>query len=240
MVGIDFLLTFRTCSGNIELHNIQYPYLHIRISIYMSSRRTILLKDLGEKDKKIFMSILPVISSKLNQEWAVVSSGEADITVVDADKKDGRVIATECELLGKVVIRISQNTKRSNTGVWLRKPIRSVGILNCVIKLDDTHYFTKKNAKLHRWPKKEIIQSCLGSSRLCAIFMRKALSVERASELSGISYSKVLEFVSSCIETNCMDLIPVDSSSFLEHKKNKNYLNSNLFSKLRLKIYGRK
>lgn len=189
----------------------------------------IILSNVRRSDESIFRGVLPSLSSATNLDWRIISEGAADVVITDADTSQGRLSAERAESLGVHTIRIASKVDSDQQQLWLKKPIRPAEVLRLLGELKLTQF-----AMLHKWPGKDVIRSCLGSSRLCAVFFRRNVSIEAACETSRLPRDQVLLFIDKCIDTHCMKI----SNSECEPNPN-NTKNTSLFSRLRRKLYSR-
>lgn len=199
----------------------------------MAIVRTIILKEVRQSDQVIFSNVLPVLSSRTNLQWEIVSDDFGDVAIVDSDTMLGRLVADGFEKKGIKTIRIATKVDDVNSGAWLRKPIRPADVIKHLASLKLTHVAT-----LVRWPGKDVIQACLGSSRLCSIFFRRSISIEKATEISRLPRDQVLLFIEKCIESNCMKISNEKDGSYPGGSM-PGTKNTSLFSRLRRKLYSR-
>lgn len=212
--------------------------------------RTIILYQLSQADVTVFNSLLPILSSKSGQHWKTANRGEGDITIVDADTAVGETQARKLEAQGKSVIRMKvRNDANGKDQYCLQKPLRSADILACINLIGET--FTARSVKsseakqpkaryqLRRWPNKEIIRACPGSSRLLAILMRQSLTIAEAAKLANMSAVDVSHFIRKCQQHRFIEMTSAakpPANSPVDRQPTKH---AKLFFKLRNKLMSR-
>lgn len=223
----------------------------------MGANRTILLDGLRKSDEMVFSSLLTLLASKTRNNWVLISEGIGDVTVVDIDTPRGQLLADALEKKGNKVIRLTNRSEsRKGDGLWLHKPVRSSDILKCLTVIDQTSANPSTKAgtgnsatkntngsqhsvqivRLFRWPSKEIIKAYPGSSRLCALLFRHAISLEKAAALSGLPYDTVLQFVNECKKGNYIKVSAINTEKTTQTLRQSSTKHTNLFSKLRQKF----
>lgn len=222
------------------------------VVLLMSNEKTVRLDGLKEADQIVFTSLLSLLSFKTDSEWTIVEQGPYDIAIVDVDTDRGKLAATSLENQGKKVVCFGVNDFAKSHELRLNKPLRANDILKCLNNLTsptmssrtspqpkhqdhDTHLV---GVRLTRWPDREILASFPGSSKLCAVLMRHTISLEKASDVSGLPLESVERFVSMCKTKNCIleRHLEINHQDTLDKKPRKHGL---LFSKLRLKFESR-
>lgn len=217
----------------------------------MAGEKIVLLNGLQEADKIVFTSILSLLSFKTNADWHVASEGKFDIAVVDVDNESGKKVAMDLERQGRPVICFGVNEYALSHTLRLNKPLRANDILNCLNNYEAPvqQSITRASApaaeadknlvgvRLTKWPDREVLASFPGSSKLCAALMKHAISLERASDVSGLPYQSVKKFVDMCKAKGCIAEMKLayNNNEPVERKKS----NGLLFSKLRLKFSTR-
>lgn len=211
----------------------------------MSSIRKIQLVAMSENDRMVFSSLLSLLSFKTSFTCRIVEQ-EADIAVVDIDNLDGQKMASKFEQEGQRIIKLSATPQHSVGGTWMNKPLRAAGILDSLNNaFDDLSEETPQSysssdqvkvVKLKRWPPKQVLGEFPKASRLCAVFMNHAISIEKAASLVGVNASIANHFVARCDEFGCIDQRSISMAPISELDTNKN---ASLFSKIRLKLGAR-
>ncbi|RLU01009.1 MAG: hypothetical protein D9N11_12125 [Ketobacter sp.] len=222
----------------------------------MDSNRTISLHGFRDTDETVFCSLLSLLSFKTNAVWEVVEDETCDVTVVDVDSNQGLSLAETMENNGRRVIRFGQLSSMDAAGeMCLQKPLRAANILKCLNSLNqgDSSGHGEQTAvpaveeslkeeavtgfRLRRWPCQEILNAYPGSSRLCALLMKEALTIEQTVERSGMAADIVWDFVNACQQRNFIveQSIMIRARDRSEHKP----ANAGLFAMLRSRFGSR-
>ena len=221
----------------------------------MDSNRTISLHGFRDTDETVFCSLLSLLSFKTNAVWEVVEDESCDVTVVDVDSNQGLSLAESMENNGRKVIRFGQYSSVDAKEMRLNKPLRAADILKCLNSLyqDDVAEISESIAaplvqeqikeetvagfRLRRWPCQKILSAYPGSSRLCALLMKEALTIEQTVERSGMAADIVRDFVNACQQQNFVveQSITITTRDMSEHKP----ANSGLFAMLRSRFGSR-
>lgn len=221
----------------------------------MDSNRTISLHGFRDTDETVFCSLLSLLSFKTNAVWEVVEDESCDVTVVDVDSNQGLSLAETMENNGRRVIRFGQLSSVGSTSeMCLQKPLRAANILKCLNSLNQDEAVenepsaapvvqeqfkeeTVAGFRLRRWPCQNILNAYPGSSRLCALLMKEALTIEQTVERSGMAADIVRDFVNACQQQNFVveQSITITTRDMSEHKP----ANSGLFAMLRSRFGSR-
>lgn len=212
----------------------------------MASSHTILVSNLHPPEETIVRGVLPTLTAKTGHTWDITKAGRGSIAIVDVDSEQGLATANLLEKRQIKVVRLSLRANESSVqGHWLQKPLRSTEVLRCIhaISLSFTTDTDQQEqdlvVRLRRWPSKDIIRDCPGSSRLFAILIRNALSIKNAAKVSGMPLDQVILFVNKCRQSDCIDIVkgqPKQPAENITSTQKSKY--SNLFSRLRQKISG--
>ena len=221
----------------------------------MDSNRTISLHGFRDTDETVFCSLLSLLSFKTNAVWEVVEDETCDVTVVDVDSNQGLSLAESMENNGRKVIRFGQYSSVGTSDLCLQKPLRAANILKCLNSLNPADVVevaapvaatvtqetirqeTVAGYRLRRWPCQKILSAYPGSSRLCALLMKEALTIEQTVERSGMASDLVWDFVRACQEQNFVveQSITITTRDMSEHKP----ANAGLFAMLRSRFGSR-
>ena len=76
--------------------------------------RKISLNGLTDKDESTLSALISLLPERKDGRWQVAEHGSVDVTVVDVDTQDGKLLADNLENDGRKVIRLTANQKASN------------------------------------------------------------------------------------------------------------------------------
>lgn len=221
----------------------------------MDSNRTISLHGFGDTDETVFCSLLSLLSFKTNAVWEVVEDESCDVTVVDVDSNQGLSLAESMENNGRKVIRFGQYSAMDADDMCLQKPLRAANILKCLNSLNQNDepvveqrvvepaaqvamtQETVTGFRLRRWPCQKILGAYPCSSRLCALLMKEALTIEQTAERSGMAADLVWDFINACQQQKFIveQSITITARDVSEHKP----ANAGLFAMLRSRFGSR-
>ncbi|GAB1258944.1 hypothetical protein NBRC116494_34460 [Aurantivibrio plasticivorans] len=217
----------------------------------MNHGNTISIQGLDARDQMVFSSLISLLSFKTSDEWEITTDEhQAKVKIIDCDSPAGLKNAIRREKMGERVIFYGNCTEAKAHEKYLGKPLRAADILSCLNTFDFQEISHKETrdvlqstaqptnaVRLIRWPDRTICTSLHGSSRLCAVLLKKPVSLQMAAEMTGLTLGEVEVFVNRCRDAKCIRDIVIKTESRIEKQAGEKHVN--LFGKLRMKFGAR-
>ena len=195
----------------------------------------------GDNDRKVFWSLLSILSHKTAKEWIIADDWDVDIVVIDIDCDLQHLKINKLKSTGRNVIVFGDYDKIKSFNNTLHRPLRAAEILQCLQSVDGNHSSSAPNEsnninklyRLKRWPPKTVLANVNHSSRLCAALLQRPISSEHLAKTVNLPLGDVEMFISSCHECGCIQIThAAETIPTLETKNN----NIALFDRIRQKF----
>ena len=209
----------------------------------MPTSRTIAFRHLRKSDQFVFNGLVSQLAEKTNNLWQISKEEYGDINVVDVDTSEGAEFAENLIAQGRRVIRIGGNNFHGNQAHYLQKPLRSADIIACIRSIFKSPAKAESpenlSLRFRKWPSKELIRACPGSSRLIAVLMRRGSTLKQATEAAGLSIHQATLFIDKCKHQGCVEVLGYSTNDLNDKHLQLKQKHSTLFSRLRQKFSGK-
>ncbi|GAB2203122.1 hypothetical protein [Sessilibacter sp. MAH4] len=191
-------------------------------------KRTIQLLGFNKNDEMVFTSLLSLLSNKTEHQWDVVPvrSVPAEVLIVDVDSIEGAQFIKNQTASRQKIIHFGHFDGIGGLELRLNKPMRAAGILRCLAEVSkkpnvETRSETRvppvtvaspepigvtTGYRLKRWPEPSILKETPGATRICAIMLKRVVSVDEISEMAGINTENVHQFITNCSKRGYLDI----------------------------------
>jgi hypothetical protein len=130
-----------------------------------------------DNDRKVFISLLSILSYKTEKEWIISDEWGVDVVIIDINCDPQQLKIDKLRTTGHKVYGDSEKVK--DFDLVLHRPLRAADILQSLRLTDNKVISTTQNTsstqtlyQLKRWPPKTILVNVTHSSRLCAALLK--------------------------------------------------------------------
>lgn len=169
----------------------------------------------NDNDRKVFISLLSILSYKTEKEWIISDEWGVDVVIIDINCDPHHLKIAKLKSTGHKVIVFGDSEKVREFELTLHRPMRAADILQS-LRLTDQNVMpassnqstttTKPLYQLKRWPPKSLLVNIAHSSRLCAALFKKPISSEHLATLVNLPIEDVEMFINSCQDWACMQV----------------------------------
>ena len=166
-----------------------------------------------DNDRKVFISLLSILSYKTEKEWIISDEWGVDVVIIDINCDPQQLKIDKLKATGHKVVVYGDSEKVKGFDLVLHRPLRAADILQSLRLTDDKAISTIQNTnitqtlyQLKRWPPKAILVNVAHSSRLCAALLKKPISSEHLARAVNLPIEDVETFINSCQRCACIQI----------------------------------
>ena len=166
-----------------------------------------------DNDRKVFISLLSILSYKTEKEWIISDEWGVDVVIIDINCDPQQLKIDKLKATGHKVVVYGDSEKVRDFDLVLHRPLRAADILQSLRLTDDKAISTIQNTnitqtlyQLKRWPPKAILVNVAHSSRLCAALLKKPMSSEHLARAVNVPIEDVEIFINRCQSCACIQI----------------------------------